>query len=97
MSRPHPANALSGARTGHICDRCNRRVRTGDLVRAYATHHPRDGWILRRVWCEDCGDTVIGTVTEDADEVVIEAMFWSHRLVSVEQRDRNRPDVENDQ
>lgn len=93
MSRPHPTKALSGARTGHICDRCNRRVRTGDIVRAYATHYERDGWSLRRVWCEECGDTGIDTETEDADEVVIEAVFWSHRLVSVEQRDRSRPYV----
>lgn len=60
-------------------------------MRAYATHYEHDGWTLRRVWCEDCGDTVIGAETVDADEVVIEAVFWSHRLVSIKQHDRSRP------
>lgn len=50
MTRASPAKALSGARTGHICDSCNKGVRTGDLVRAYATYYEGDGWVLRRVW-----------------------------------------------
>ena len=90
MSRPEPAAALSGVRTGHICDRCNKRVRTGDLVRAYATHYARDGWVLQRVWCDECGETIIREGTDGADEVIVEAVFWGHRLVSVEVRDRSQ-------
>jgi hypothetical protein len=84
MSRLNPAKALNGTRTGHICDQCNKGVRTGDLVRAYATYYEGDGWVLRRVWCEDCGETTIDRGTEGADEVIVEAVFWEHRLVSVE-------------
>jgi hypothetical protein len=84
MSRLNPAKTLNGVRSGHICDRCNKRVRTGDLVRAYATHYYRDGWALRRLWCEKCGDTTIGEETDGANEVIVEAVFWDHRLVSVE-------------
>ena len=90
MSHPDPAAAMNGVRTGHICDRCNTRIRTGDLVRAYATHYDRDGWVLRRVWCEGCGKTTIGEGTDGGDEVIVEAVFWNHRLVSVEVRDRSR-------
>jgi hypothetical protein len=90
MSRSNPAKALDGAEVGHICDRCNKGVRTGDLVRAYATHYDRDGWVLRRVWCEGCGETTIGEETNGADEVIVEAVFWDHRLVSVEVKDRSR-------
>jgi hypothetical protein len=97
MTRSQPAKALAGAKTGHICDRCNKGLRTGDLARAYATHYPRDGWVLRRVWCEKCGDTTIDSATEDADEALIEAVFWNHRLVSVEMCDRSRPYVGNEQ
>ena len=89
MSRPNPAKALNGVRSGHICDRCNKRVRTGDLVRAYATHHERDEWVLRRVWCEECGKTTIGEGTGVADEVMVEAVFWDHRLVSIRVKDRS--------
>lgn len=88
---PNPAKALSGIRTGHICDSCNRGLRTGDLARAYATHYEEGGWTLRRVWCEECGDTTIGQGTDGADEAIIEAVFWEHRLVSVEERDRSLP------
>jgi hypothetical protein len=84
MSRSNPMKALNGVRSGHICDRCNKRVRTGDLVRAYATYYERDGWTLRRVSCAECGDTTIGEETDGADEVIVEAVFWDHRLVSVE-------------
>ena len=83
MAHTNPVKALNGVRSGHICDRCNRRVRTGDLVRAYATHYERDGWVLRRVWCEECSETTIGEETDGADEVVVEAIFWNCRLVSV--------------
>jgi hypothetical protein len=97
MSQLNPAKALNGARIGHICDRCNKRVQTGDLVRAYATHYEGDGWILRRVWCKQCGDTTIDSTTEDADEILVEAVFWDHRLVSVEVRDRSGPHVGSEQ
>jgi hypothetical protein len=86
MSRPNPAKALNGVQSGHICDRCNKRVRTGDLVRAYATHYDRDGWLLRRVWCAECGETDIGEGTDRTDEVILESVFWDHRLVSVKMR-----------
>ena len=89
-ARPNPAKALNGAQTGHICDRCNKRVRTGDLVRAYATYYDRDGWLLRRTWCDDCGDDEISRETDDADEVLIEAVFWNHQLVSVKLHDSNQ-------
>jgi hypothetical protein len=89
MTHAKPAKALNGVRSGHICDRCNKRVRTGDLVRAYATHYERDEWTLRRLWCEEYGETTIGEGTDGADEVIVEAVFWDHRLVSVEVRDRN--------
>lgn len=91
MSPTNPAKALNGAQTGHICDRCNKGIRTGDKVRAYATHYDRDGWVLRRVWCDECGDSAIGESTDGADEVIVEAVFWNHRLVSVETRDRSLP------
>jgi hypothetical protein len=90
MSRLNPAKALNGARTGHVCDRCNKRVQTGNLVRAYATHYEGDGWILRRLWCDECGETSIRQKTDGADEVIIEAVFWKHRIVSVEARDRSQ-------
>jgi hypothetical protein len=89
-TRSNPAKALNGVRTGHICDRCNKRVRTGDLMRAYATHYERDGWVPRRVWCDECGETALGEGTDGADEVIVEAVFWDHRLVSVKVRDRSR-------
>ena len=89
MTRSNPAKALNGTEVGHICDRCNKRVRTGDLVRAYATHYDRDGWVLRRVWCDDCGKTTIGAETDGADEAIIEAVFWKRQIVSVEVRDRS--------
>jgi hypothetical protein len=89
MSRSNPAKALNGVRSGHICDRCNKGVRTGDLVRAYATYSDRDGWLLRRVWCDDCGETTIGEGTDGTDEVMIEAVFWNHQLVSGEVKDRS--------
>jgi len=89
MTLSNPAQALSKAQTGHICDRCNKRVRTGDLIRAYTTHYERDGWVLRRVWCDECGDTTISEGTDGADECILEAVFWDHRLVSVEVSDRS--------
>jgi hypothetical protein len=93
MSRSNPAKALDGAEVGHICDRCNKGVRTGDLVRAYATHYDRDGWVLRRVCCSDCGETSIQSETDSAGEVIVEAVFWDHRLVSVDVQDWSRPSM----
>lgn len=90
MSRLNPAKALNEARIGHICDRCNKRVQTGDLVRGYATYYEGHGWILRRLWCDKCGETSVGQKTDGADEVIIEAVFWKHRLVSVQARDRSQ-------
>ena len=90
MSRAAPTVAISGARTGHICDRCNRRLRTGDIARAYSTHYDNRGWALQRVWCDDCGDARISHGTNSADEALVEAIFWEHRLVSVELLDRSR-------
>jgi len=83
MNGSNPAKALNGVQSGHICDRCNKRVRTGDLVRAYATYYDQDGWVLRRVWCDECGETTIQEGTDGVDEVVVEAIFWNYRLVSV--------------
>ena len=89
-TRSNPAKALNGVRSGHICDRCNKHVRTGDFVQAYATHYDRDGWVLRRMWCDDCGETTIGKETDEADEVIVEAVFCGHQLVSVKARDRSQ-------
>ena len=91
MIRPDPAAALNGMRTGNVCSGCNKRVRTGDLVRGYVTHYDRDGWVLRRLWCDSCGDTTIERGTDGADEAVIEATFWNHRLAGVSVLDRNLP------
>lgn len=91
MSRPNPTAALNGSQTGRICDRCNKHVRTGDPVMVYATHYDGDGWVMRRLWCDDCGDSTIGTETDGADEVVLEAVYWSGRLVSMTTTDRSWP------
>jgi hypothetical protein len=91
MTRSNPARVLNGVRPGHICDRCNKRVWTGDLVRACVAHYDRDGWVLRRVWCDECGETALGEGTDRTDEVIVEAWFWDHRLVSVKKRDRSLP------
>jgi hypothetical protein len=87
-----PARALNGEQVGHICDSCNARVRTGDKVRGYATWYNGDGWVLRRLWCGDCGGTVISEGTEGADEVVFESVFWEHRLAGVNVTDRSTPE-----
>jgi len=91
VSRLDPASALNGRQTGRICDRCNKRVRTGDPVRVYATHYDGDGWVMRRLWCGDCGSSTIGIGTDGADEVLVKAVFWEHRLAGVETVDGNRP------
>ena len=91
MSHPNPAAALNKTRSGNLCDRCNRRIRTGDKAVVYATYYDADGWVIRRVWCHDCGNTTIGLPTDGADEVVVEAVYWRSRLVGVEIVDRSRP------
>ncbi|ELY77934.1 hypothetical protein C486_13722 [Natrinema gari JCM 14663] len=91
MTRPSPAAALNGVETGHICDQCNRGIRTGDKAVVYATYYDADGWVVRRVWCDDCGSTTIGLPTDGADEVVVEAVYWQGRLVGVTTVDRSRP------
>lgn len=40
MTTVEPAEAIQGTKIGAICDRCNRRVKSGDLVRFYATVYP---------------------------------------------------------
>jgi len=91
MAHTNPAKALNSVRSGHICDRCNKRVRTGDLVRLFSTYYERGGWTLQRVWCDECGSTTIGLPTDGADEAVVEAVYWSGRLVGVTTVDRSRP------
>jgi len=90
MTRPSPAAALNKARSGNVCDQCNRRIRTGDKAVVYATYYDGDGWVIRRVWCSDCGSTTIGLPTNGADEVVVEAVYWSGRLVGVKTVDRSQ-------
>jgi hypothetical protein len=91
MSRLSPAAALNKTRSGNVCDQCNRRIRTGDKAVVYATHYDADGWVIRRVWCDECGNREIGLPTDGADEVVVEAVYWSGRLVGVKTVDRSRP------
>lgn len=92
MTRPYPAKALSGESVGHICDRCNKGVRTGDLVQVYATWYNRDGWVIRRVWCYACGEGAIESGTEGADEVLVDAVFWQNLLATVKTRERSPPE-----
>ena len=89
-SRSNPAKALNGVKSGNICDRCNRGIRTGDKVAVYATYYDSDGWVIRRVWCDECGSTTIGLPTDGADEVLVKAVYWSGRLVGVKTVDRSR-------
>lgn len=91
MSRPSPAKALNGIQSGNVCSKCNKGIRTGDTAVVYATHYDSDGWVIRRVWCDECGSTTIGLPTDGADEVVVEAVYWQGRLVGVETVDRSRP------
>ncbi|RXK50097.1 hypothetical protein EAF64_05905 [Halorientalis pallida] len=91
MTRPSPAAALNGVQCGHICDRCNRGIRTGDKAVAYGTYYERGGWTLRRVWCDECADKGISNETEGADEVLVEAVYWQGKLASVTTIARSRP------
>ena len=40
-------------------------------------------------FCGECGESTLGEGTDGADEVIVEAVFWDHRLVSVKERDRS--------
>ena len=42
MTRPSPAAVLNGVQCGHICDRCNRGIETGDKAVVYATYYDAD-------------------------------------------------------
>ena len=92
MSHTDPGAALNGVRTGNICSGCNKGIRTGDPLHAYATLYEGDGWVLRRIWCDECGDTAIESGTFGADEATLSAIFWNHRLVGVQITDRSRPE-----
>lgn len=85
-ARSNPAKALNGVRPSPICDRCNKRVRTGDLVRGYATYYDPDRLALRRLWCDECGESAIGERIDGVDEIIIEVVFCDHRLVLIKQR-----------
>lgn len=90
MTRPSPAATLNGIQCGDVCSDCNRRIRAGDKAIVYATHYDSDGWVVRRVWCSDCGSTTIGLPTGGGDEVVIEAVYWSGRLIGLTRVNRSR-------
>lgn len=92
MSFPDPAGALTGERTGNICDRCNRGLQTWDVARIYATYDKETGWTLRRFYCLECGSSSIESGTKGADEVVADAVFWNHRLAGVRISDRSPPE-----
>ncbi len=91
MSRPDPAASLNGVQTGHICDSCNKQIQHGDKVSMYATWYDEGGWTPRRTWCMKCCPGSVDPGTEGADEVIVEAVFWSHQLAGVRVKDRSRP------
>ena len=91
MSRPDPAAAMNGIGTGHICDRCNRRIQHGDKAAMYVTWYDEGGWMPRRTWCIDCCPEEVDPGTEGADEAILLGIFFAHRLVSITVRDRSRP------
>ena len=91
MSRPDPAAKLNGVQTGHICDRCNKRIQHGEKAGLYATFYDRGGWTPRRTWCLDCCPETVDPSTDDTDELILLGVFFAHRLVAVTVRDRSRP------
>ena len=93
MSRTDPAVALNGVRTGHLCDSCARRIDHGDKVGTYVTWYERGGWTPRRTFCQSCCPEKIEPGTEGADEAILFGVFFSHRLVGLQVRDRSRPEV----
>lgn len=86
-----PTEAAQNTRVGGICDRCNAGIRTGDPARFYTTLYPDSGWLLRRVWCADCGESKVDPPTGGADEAIGEAIWWSHALLGVRIIDRSDP------
>ena len=91
MVKPDPAAVLNGVGTGHICDSCNRWIQSGDKAGCYATWYERGGWTPRRTWCLDCCPENVEPGTDGADEAILLGVFFSHRLVSLNVRDRSRP------
>jgi hypothetical protein len=91
MSHPNPAAALNGIQCGNICSERNTGIKTEDKAVAYATHYDSDGWVTRRVWCDECGSTTIGLPTDGADKLLVEAVYWRGRLVGIESVERSRP------
>jgi len=91
MTHPDPAAALNGVQTGHICDSCNRWIQHGDKASMYATWYDEDGWTPRRTWCMRCCPDSVDPGTKGADEVIIEAVLWNHRLAGVRVKDRSYP------
>lgn len=91
MSDRDPASALHGVETGNICDSCNKRIDHGEFASMYATYYEGCGWTPRRTWCTSCCPETIDPGTEGADEVIIEAVLWRHRLAGVRVKDRSRP------
>lgn len=92
MTAPDPSDALRGATSGNLCDGCNGSIYLGDVIRLYATYYAGPGWLIRRVWCDECGDAEIGTGTLRADEVTAEGLWWFGRIAQLEITDRSRPD-----
>lgn len=78
-SRPHGG---SERRTrGHICDRCNRRILTGDTAVVYAIYYDANMWVVQCVMF-DCRSPTIGLSTGGAD-MMIKPVWWPRRLVGV--------------
>lgn len=91
MNGTDPAATLNSIQSGPICDQCNKSVRTGDKVQLYATHYEGDGWVSRRLWCENCASSCIGLETDGADEALLTAIYWNSRLVGMKITDRSLP------
>jgi len=89
MSHPSPAAALNGVRTGHICDRCNRRIQHGEQAGMYVTWYDHSGWTPRRTWCMDCCPEEVETETGGTDEAILMGVLFSQRLISVHIYDRS--------
>lgn len=92
MSLPDPAAALTGLKTGTICDSCNRRIDHGEKVGLYATWYDTGGWTPRRTWCLECCPESVDPGTDGADEAILVGVLFGHRLLSLDVRDRSRPD-----
>jgi primosomal protein N' len=44
--------------------------------------------------CPKCGETALRQATDGTDEVIIEAIFWNRRVVSVKEQDRSLPEMQ---